>query len=270
MTASGTPVVCFDLDGVIWRGDDPIPGSAHAVEEVRDAGLRVGFLSNNSSQPVAAVVEKLARLGVPADPSEVLTSALSAAAMLAADLPGSDVLACAGPGVTEALEAVGLHPVSAPPAAAVVVGFHRTFDFDELDRASQAVRDGARFVATNLDATYPVPGGLLPGAGSIAAAVATASGATPEVAGKPSQPMAAMVTARLGHRGVMVGDRPSTDGALAALLGWPFALVLSGVTGRVAPPGGETVPEPPPPIVGDDLASIVPALRKAVAAIPDA
>jgi ribonucleotide monophosphatase NagD (HAD superfamily) len=82
--------------------------------------------------------------------------------------------------------------------------------------------------------------------------------------------MAAMVTERFGRRGVMVGDRPSTDGALAALLKWPFALVLSGVTGRVAPPGGETVPEPPPPIVGDDLASIVPALRNAVAAIGDA
>jgi glycerol-1-phosphatase len=268
--ASGTPVVCFDLDGVIWRGDDAIPGSAHAIDELRGAGLRVAFLSNNSSQPVSAVIEKLAHVGVAAETSEVLTSALSAAALLAADLPGADVLTCAGEGVVEALEAVGLHPVSAPPAAAVVVGFHRTFDFDELDRASQAIRDGARFVATNLDATYPIPGGLLPGAGSIAAAVATASGATPEVAGKPSQPMAAMVTERFGRRGVMVGDRPSTDGALAMLLGWPFALVLSGVTGRVAPPGGETIPEPPPPIVGDDLASIVPALRNAVAAIPDA
>ena len=270
MTASTAPVVCCDLDGVIWRGDDPIPGSAQAVDELRAAGLRVGFLSNNSSQPVSAVVEKLGRVGVSADPSEVLTSALSAAALLAADLPGPDVLVCAGEGVTEALEAVGLHPVSTPPAAAVVVGFHRSFDFDELDRASRAIRDGARFVATNLDATYPVPGGLLPGAGSIAAAVATASGTTPEVAGKPSQPMAAMVTERLGHRGVMVGDRPSTDGALAALLGWPFALVLSGVTGRVAPPGGETIPDPSPPILGDDLASIAPAVRKAVAAIADA
>jgi len=268
--ASGTPVVCCDLDGVIWRGDDPIPGSAQAIEALRAAGLRVAFLSNNSSLPVATVVGKLARCGVPADTADVLTSALSAAAMLASEMPGADVLTCAGEGVVEALDEVGLHCVAAPPAAAVVVGFHRTFDFDELDRASRAIREGARFVATNLDATYPIPGGLLPGAGSIAAAVATASGTQPEVAGKPSQPMAAMVRERLGARGVMVGDRPSTDGALAALLGWPFALVLSGVTGRVAPLGGETIPEPPPPIVGDDLASIVPALRDTVAAIPDA
>lgn len=268
--ASGTPVVCCDLDGVLWRGDDAIPGAAQAVDELRGAGLRVAFLSNNSSQPVSAVIEKLERMGVAADATEVLTSALSAAALLAAELPGADVLTCAGEGVVEALEAVGLHPVSAPPAAAVVVGFHRTFDFDELDRASRAIREGARFVATNLDATYPVPGGLVPGAGSIAAAVATASGTAPEVTGKPSGPMAAIVTERLGRHGVMVGDRPSTDGALAAMLDWPFALVLSGVTGRVEPPGGETIPDPPPPIIGDDLASIVPALRTAVAAIPDA
>jgi len=268
--ASETPVVCCDLDGVIWRGDEAILGSAQAVQELRQAGLRVAFLSNNSSQPISAVVAKLARLGVPAETPDVLTSALATAALLAAELPGADVLTCAGPGVVEALEAVGLRSVTAPPAAAVVVGFHRTFDFDELDRASQAIRDGARFVATNLDATYPVPGGLLPGAGSIAAAIATASGTTPEVAGKPSRPMADMVQERLGRHGIMVGDRPSTDGALATLLGWPFALVLSGVTRHVAPPGGETIPDPPPPFVGDDLASLVPSLRKAIAATRDA
>ena len=80
----------------------------------------------------------------------------------------------------------GFEPVREPPAAAVVVGFHRDFDFEGLTRASQAIRDGARFVATNLDATYPVPGGMVPGAGSIVAAVATASGCSPEVAGKPA------------------------------------------------------------------------------------
>jgi HAD superfamily hydrolase (TIGR01450 family) len=268
LTAANAPaVVCCDLDGVIWRGDDPIPGSAAAIAQLRDAGLRVGFLSNNSSLPVGQVVAKLGRCGVPADPADVLTSALAAAALLAADLaPGSTVLECAGPGVSEALADVGLRSVDGPPADAVVVGFHREFDFAELDRASQAVRGGARFVATNLDATYPIPGGLLPGAGSIVAAIATAAGATPEVAGKPSRPMAELVRSRLGIRGVMVGDRPSTDGAMATVLGWPFALVLSGVTGRVAPPGGETVPDPAPEFVGDDLASIAARLEQALSA----
>jgi 4-nitrophenyl phosphatase len=177
--------------------------------------------------------------------------------------PGAPVLACAGPGVVEALESAGLRPVDRPPVTAVVVGFHRGFDYDELDRASAAVRAGARFVATNLDATYPVPGGLIPGSGAIAAAVATAAGRAPEVAGKPEQPMVDVIRKRFGPAGVVVGDRPSTDGALAAALDWPFALVLSGVTQRDARPGGEEIPDPPPPLVAADLAALVPRLVEA-------
>jgi len=171
------------------------------------------------------------------------------------------VLSCAGPGVVEALERVGLEPVIDGPADAVVVGFHRDFDFDELDRASRAIRAGATFVATNLDATYPMPGGaMLPGTGAITAAVAVASGCQPEVAGKPEAATVALVQERFGARGVVVGDRPSSDGALADALGWPFALVLSGVTAVVAPPGGEAIPSPPPAFVGADLGALAPEL----------
>lgn len=260
------PVVCLDLDGVVWRGDEPIPGSAEAVRDLRDAGCLVGFLSNNSSMPVSDVATKLGRLGVEVAPEHVLTSALAAADLLREDLaPGSRVLTCAGPGVTEALVAVGLEPVQEAPADAVIVGLHRDFDFDGLDRAAAAVRAGARFVATNLDATYPVAAGrLIPGAGAIVAAVATAADRTPEIAGKPSVPAAAMVRRRLGDRGVVVGDRPSTDGALATLLGWPFALVLSGVARREPDPGEEAIPAPPPPFVGDDLLALVPHLVAAL------
>lgn len=259
--ASEAPVVCLDLDGVVWRGDEPVPGSAAAVDALRAAGLVVGFMSNNSSMPVADVVAKLARCGIDAAPEQVLTSALAAADLLAADLAaGSRVLVCGGPGVVESLTHAGFEPVREPPAAAVVVGFHRDFDFDGLERASRAVREGARFVATNLDATYPVSGGLVPGAGSIVAAVATASGATPEVAGKPFAAAAEMVHHRLGARGVMVGDRPTTDGDFAARLGWPFALVLSGVASYTPGPGEEPVPVPPPPYLAADLAALVPAL----------
>jgi ribonucleotide monophosphatase NagD (HAD superfamily) len=155
--------------------------------------------------------------------------------------------------------------VTRPPAPAVVVGLHRGFDFDELDRASAAVRAGARFVATNLDATYPVPGGVIPGSGAIAAAVATAAGRAPEVAGKPARPMVELIRTRYGATGVVVGDRPSTDGAFAAALDWPFALVLSGVTHRDARPGGEAIPEPRPPFVAADLAALVPHLVETAA-----
>jgi glycerol-1-phosphatase len=261
------PVVCCDLDGVVWRGDQPIPGAAAAISALCDAGFRVAFVSNNSSQPVGEVAAKLAAAGVQASSDDVITSAVSAATLLASALdPGTPVLACAGPGVVEALETAGLRPVEREPAAAVVVGFHREFDFDELDRASAAVRDGARFVATNLDATYPVPGGMIPGSGAIAAAVATASGRNPEVAGKPERPMVDLIRARVGPSGIVVGDRPSTDGALAGALGWPFALVLSGVTQRDAPPGGESIPVPSPPFVADDLAALVPQLVDATTA----
>jgi glycerol-1-phosphatase len=254
---------------VIWRGDDPIPGSADGVARLRDAGLRVVFLSNNSSATVGDVVAKLARCGVVTERETVLTSAIAAAHLLTENLDaGARVLACAGPGVVEALEGAGFVVVREPPADAVVVGWHRDFDFADLDRASSAVRDGARFVATNLDATYPVPGGLVPGAGAIVAAVATASGHSPEVAGKPFPPTAALVHRRFGRHGVMVGDRPSTDGAMADALRWPFALVLSGVASAVPAGGGEPIPSPPPPFVADDLDALAPRLVVALGAAP--
>ncbi len=259
------PVVCLDLDGVIWRGDAPIPSAAGAVELLRTAGLRIGFLSNNSSMVVADVVAKLDHAGVAADPAEVLTSAVSAGALLGSSLPaGARVLVCAGPGVVEALTNVGLTLVREPPAAAVVVGFHRDFDYDELERASRAIREGARFVATNLDSTYPTADGMIPGTGALVATVATASSAIPEVTGKPEPPTVALVHQRLGTTGVMVGARPSTDGAMADTLGWPFALVLSGVTAAVAPPGGEAIPSPPPPYVAADIGGLAPGLVAAL------
>jgi 4-nitrophenyl phosphatase len=259
------PVVCCDLDGVIWRGEEPIPGAAEAVTALRAAGCTVGFMSNNSSVPVGEVAAKLGRFGIEVPEWQVLTSAMAAADLLVETMPPpARILACAGPGVFEALTGAGYEVVTDGPADAVVVGFHRTFDFDGLQRAADAVRSGARFVATNLDATYPIPGGLLPGAGAIVAAVATASGRTPEVAGKPAPPAAAMVLHRLGARGVVVGDRPTTDGALAEQLGWPFALVLSGVASHTPGPGEEPVPDPPPPFVGDDLLALVPRLVAAL------
>jgi 4-nitrophenyl phosphatase len=259
------PVVCCDLDGVVWRGDEVIPGSAAAVDALRADGLRVAFLTNNSSATVGDYLQRLDRAGVEAEAADLCTSAQAAAALLSRELsPGADVLACAGAGVVEALLAAGFHVVEAGPADAVVVGWHRSFDFERMARAADAVRAGARFVATNLDPTFPVAGGLLPGAGALAAAVATASGTLPVVAGKPEPPTVALVGERYGEVGVMVGDRPSTDGALAAALGWPFALVLSGVAGS---PGEEPVPDPPPAFVAADLAHLVPELIAAYPAV---
>lgn len=253
-----TPVVCCDLDGVVWRGEVAIPGSAAAIARLRGAGYRVAFLTNNSNGRTADYVAKLAAAGVEATEDDVLTSAHAAAAHLTDIMPvGARVLVCAGPGVGEAVTAAGFVVVDSVPADAVVVGWHREFDFERLTRAADAVRSGARFVATNADPTYPIPGGFVPGAGALVAAVAVAGGVAPEVAGKPESPTVALVRARLGDDGIVVGDRPSTDGALAVALGWPFALVLSGVAGS---PGEEAIPDPPPAYVTADLAAFAAAL----------
>jgi NagD protein len=106
-----------------------------------------------------------------------------------------------------------------------------------------------------------MPGGFLPGAGALVAAVSTASGRRPAVAGKPHPSTVQLVHERFGAHGIMVGDRPSTDGALADELGWPFALVLSGVAGS---DGGEPGPDPPPRFVAPDLAHLVPDLVHAI------
>jgi len=256
-------VVCCDLDGVIWRGEQIIDGAAGGVAELRNAGLRVVFLTNNSSGRVRDYVARLAGAGIAARPDEVGSSAQAAVALIASSLPaGARVLPCAGAGVVEALEAANFEVVERAPADAVVVGWHSTFDFERLRLAADAVRSGARYIATNLDPTYPGAAGLLPGAGSIAAAVSTASGRAPEVAGKPHAPTVELVRSRFATRGVMVGDRPSTDGALAAALEWPFALVLSGVAGA---PGEEPVPEPAPPFVAANLGDLAPQLVKTFA-----
>lgn len=239
----------LDLDGVVWLGDQPIAGSAAAVARLQAAGQPVVFATNNSSQPVGVVEAKLARQGIVAD-GAVITSAMAAASLVGA---GERALVCAGAGVVEALEARGAVPVQEGPADVVVVGFHTTFGYDGLRRAAGAVRDGARLVATNADPTYPTPEGPVPGGGSILAAVVTAAGVEPVVAGKPHEPMAALVRSRVGEDGVMVGDRPSTDGAFARALGFRFVLVRSGVA------ASEGAPDPTPDEVHDDLAGAVAA-----------
>ena len=256
-------IICCDLDGVVWRGAEPIPGSARAIADLRAAGLRVVFLTNNSSGRVQDNVARLAAAGVKTDPADVLSSAQSAAALAARTLaPDARVLACAGPGVVEAATECGFTVVDDGPADAVLVGWHRTFDFERLRRAADAVRAGARFIATNRDPTYPGEHGLLPGAGAIVAAVQTASGRAPETAGKPEPAMAAFVKERVGEAAIMIGDRPSTDGAFATVLGCPFALVLSGVAGMA---GEEAIPTPAPPFVAADLGALAPELIDAVA-----
>lgn len=221
--------VILDLDGVIWLAQKPIPGSPEAVERLRHAGHRLLFLTNNSNPTVADLVEKLAGMGVPAEPGEIAASSQAAALLVE---KGETALVCGGAGVAEALRARGVETVYEGDADAVVVGFHREFDYKRLTAAFRAVIGGARLIGTNDDPTYPTPDGPVPGGGSLLAAVATAATAKATVAGKPNQAMADLVRSRLGddlEGTVLIGDRPSTDGRMAERLGVPFVLVRTGV-----------------------------------------
>lgn len=241
----------LDLDGVVWLADQPIPGSPEAVNEARANGTRILFVTNNSSMTVADYLDKLDGMGMETEPADLVTSAQAAATLVE---PGTTALACAGAGVVEALTERGVEVRDRGPVDTVVVGWHRDFDFDGLTRACEAVWAGARLVASNADATYPTPTGLLPGAGSILASVEKATGLQAEVAGKPNQPVVDLLKKRAPSIDVVVGDRLDTDGLLARRLGVDFGLVLTGVT-RQVPTSGEYVPE----TSAKDLASLIAA-----------
>jgi len=246
----------LDLDGVVWLGDTPIPGAANAVTQLQERGDLVAFVTNNSYLPVGDIEAKLSRHGIAAV-GAVISSSMAAAELVER---GERVLVCGGPGVVEALEGRGAIAVSNDdeldaPVDALIVGFHREFDYERMRRAADAARSGARLIATNDDATYPSERGPIPGAGSILAGIQRASGASADIAGKPYVPMADLLRQRFGESGTVVGDRPDTDGRLARVLGYRFALVLTGVTAR----DDLATVEPRPDTVAPDLAALVDA-----------
>ena len=253
-------VLC-DLDGVVWLAHQPIAGSVGAIAQVREAGARVLFVTNNSAATLAEHERALEHVGIPAN-GDVVSSAMAVTALIE---PGERVLVAAGAGVVEALERAAAVVVAntgaalADPVDAVVVGLHRDFDYDRLTVAAEAARRCGRLIGTNTDTTYPTPSGLLPGGGSILAAIASASGVEPVIAGKPHQPLATLVASMSAGgsgafdpgRTLMIGDRPETDGRFAARLGCRFALVRSGVT-----PIGAAVADPVD-LDAVDLAAVV-------------
>jgi glycerol 3-phosphatase-2 len=243
----GTWVI--DLDGVVWLTGHPIKGSVDAIARLRASGIRVLFVTNNAAPTLSALLERLDAAGIETQKRDLISSAQAAASMLD---PGSRGFVCGDDGVREALGDRGVEVVGSGPAEAVVVGWTKTFDFGILETSMGVVRSGARLIGTNSDPTHPVPEGLSPGAGSILAAVATASEKQPEMAGKPEAPMAALVGALAPDVSMVVGDRPSTDGLFARRLGVRYGLVLSGVT----LPGHGPL-EQKPDLEAADLAGIV-------------
>jgi glycerol-1-phosphatase len=227
-------VALLDLDGVVYVGPDAVPGVPQALAEARRRGMRLGFVTNNAARPPEEVARHLSDLGVPATPDEVITSSQAAASVVAGLLgAGARVLPVGGPGVPAALRAAGLTVVgrAEDDPAAVVQGYGREVGWAELAEAVVAVRNGARHVATNADATIPSPRGPLPGNGAMVGVVRDVTGREPLVTGKPDPAMHAECVRRTGaERPLVVGDRLDTDIEGGHRAGTASLLVLSGVT----------------------------------------
>jgi glycerol-1-phosphatase len=265
-------VALLDLDGVVYLGATAVKGAPEALAEASRRGMRRAFVTNNASRSPSAIVAELTRLGVPADPAEVVTSAQAAAHLIADRVPaGAPVLVVGGMGLRLALRERGLRPVStaAERPAAVVQGYGPGIDYGLLAEAALAVRAGALYVASNADPTLPTGRGLQPGNGSLVQVIVTATGTKPVVAGKPEPPLHAETMARTGaKRPLVVGDRLDTDIEGAVRVGADSMLVLTGVSGPadavLAPPqrrptylahdlSGLLEPHPPVTATGDEF-----------------
>jgi HAD superfamily hydrolase (TIGR01450 family) len=264
----------IDLDGVVWIGREPVPGSPEALRALLGAGKELVFVTNNPTHPPADYAERLAGMGVEVGPERIVTAGM-VAARLAADAAGDGAafvigaeplkrMVAAELGAREPRKAGARDPGSpvldaedGAEAAVVVVSGHRGFDFAELLAAKRALDRGAALVATSRDPTMPMPGGEWPGTGAVLAAVETASGRRAEIAGKPERHLFELALSRLpcsfaaegtakeqgNGRVAMVGDRPSSDVAGGHKAGLATVLVLSGTTEAAAAASAEPAPD---------------------------
>ncbi|SDG10518.1 Haloacid Dehalogenase Superfamily Class (subfamily) IIA [Blastococcus aurantiacus] len=254
-------VALLDLDGVVYVGPDAVPGVPEALTEVRGSGMRLGFVTNNAARTPEEVATHLTELGVPAEATDVITSSQAAATVVAELLgPGARVLPVGGHGVATALRAAGLTVVerAEDQPDAVVQGYGREVGWAQLAEAVVAVRNGARHVATNTDATIPSPRGPLPGNGAMVAVVSAVTGRPPLVTGKPDPAMHAECVRRTSARlPLVVGDRLDTDIEGARRADASSLLVLSGVTDpRTLLAAG---PEHRPDHLGSDASALLAA-----------
>ncbi|HSL66919.1 MAG TPA: HAD-IIA family hydrolase, partial [Actinomycetota bacterium] len=233
MLAARYDALLFDLDGVLYRGDEPVPGAPETMAALRAAGANIVFLTNNSSRTPEQVSAKLGAMGMHSAPAEVVTSATATADLLAAR-DGGTAFVMGGDGVVGALRDAGLQVVDGEPEAVdlVVVGIDDDLTYARLRTACILVHRGASFVATNADPTFPATGGeLWPGAGALVAAITTATGVQAEVVGKPHAPLFHAALRRAGGLNpLVIGDRLDTDIASGRQAGCNVHLVLSGVT----------------------------------------
>ncbi len=251
--------VIMDMDGVLWRGDVALPGMADLFDHLRRHQIPFALATNNSSREPSEYVAKLARLGAgEIDAAQIVTSGTTTAHFVATHYPAGTVVYVLGmPGLRRMLTRAGATVTEEPVGVdVVVVGIDFELTYENLKRASMLIRAGADFIGTNLDATFPADEGLVPGAGSVLAAVRTATGREPRVMGKPDAPMFEAALGVLGTAAattLMIGDRMDTDIVGAQLYGLRTALVLTGVTTRAELPSFN----PPPDGVYENLPALL-------------
>lgn len=245
-------VAIFDLDGVVYLGDTPIPGAIEALNALAEAGHGLYFLTNNSTRSRQHYVDKLAKMGYTPAADQIMTSAYATGLYLRTlGVEGKTVFVVGEHGLAEEMAAIGLEVLGQDdprPADFVVAGLDRQLTYAKLQRAFQEIHDrGAQFIATNRDATYPMETGEIPGGGAIVAPIEVATGVTPVTIGKPEPGCWLRILELAGaapQQAVMVGDRPETDIMGAKQVGIATALVLTGVTGADEVAG---LPEPQQP-----------------------
>jgi HAD superfamily hydrolase (TIGR01457 family) len=255
MLAARYDALLFDLDGVLYRGDEPVPHAAETMAALRKAGTRVVFLTNNSSRTPEQVAAKLNGIGVAAAPGEVETSALATAELLAGR-GGGTAFVIGQEGIRRALADAGIRVIDGEPERVdhVVIGVDVEATYSKLRTACVLVERGAHLIATNPDRSFPVPGALWPGAGALLAVVTETTGETAEVVGKPFAPLFEAASRRAGATTpLVIGDRLDTDIAGAEALGWHSLLVLTGVSTRAGLDGSAVRPT----FVAEDLRALL-------------
>lgn len=228
--------VLFDLDGVVYLGSKAIPNAVEAINMLSAEGIKIGYVTNNSSRRPEVIAEQLCAFGLNANPAQVIGSARAGAKMLAERVsPGAKVLVVGGEGLRFEVEQLGFEVVSKADEnpAAVIQGFAPDVGWSHLAEAAFAIQRGAIWLATNQDWTIPREGGIAPGNGTLVSAVHTAVGILPDFAGKPFAPIYQSALDQLAiTKPLFVGDRLDTDIRGAHNFGMMSACVMTGVASR--------------------------------------
>ncbi|MCA6213567.1 HAD family hydrolase [Thermococcus bergensis] len=229
--------IIFDMDGVIYRGKEPIEGAKEVIEFLKENGIPFVFLTNNSTRNARMYKEKLQKMGIDVEEEQIVTSGYATARYLAKNFEKGNVFVIGGEGLVEEIKSIGWPVISVENAKErwrevkyVVVGLDPKLTYEKLKYGCLAIRNGALFIGTNPDTTYPSEEGILPGAGSIIAALKVATEKEPLIIGKPNKPVFEVVKEKLNADEIwVVGDRLDTDIAFAKRINAKAIMVLTGV-----------------------------------------